>query len=158
VPRVSKGARLYLERARYSADGEVVRKAIYVIRDGPTKRSTGFGEGEIEQAQGALAEYLTQRYKPPRDRDRDPGSIKIADVIAIYIDDVATKHARPKETAARLDKVLESFGEQTLIDVNSHYVCQENRTIYPNQPEQCQPGEIYERVIARVSMAFRPGH
>jgi integrase len=118
VPRVSKGARLYLERARYSADGKRVRKAIYVIRDGPTKRSTGFGEGEIDQAQRALAEYLTQRYEPPRDRDRDPASIKIADVISIYIDDVAIRHARPKETAARLDKVLEYFGDQTLIDVN----------------------------------------
>jgi integrase len=118
VPRVSKGARLYLERARYSADGKLVRKAVYVIRDGSSKRSTGFGEGEIDKAQRALAEYLTQRYTPPRDRDRDPRSIRIADVISIYIDDVAIKHARPKETAARLDKVLDYFGDQTLIDIN----------------------------------------
>jgi len=118
VPRISKGARLYLERARHSADGKLVRKAVYVIRDGPTKRSTGFGEGEIDQAQRALADYLTHRYRPPRDRDRDPASIKIADVISIYIDDVAIKHARPKETAARLGQVLEYFGERTLVDVN----------------------------------------
>jgi integrase len=118
MPRRSKGARLYLERARYSADGRLVRHAVYVIRDGPTKRSTGFGESEIEQAQRALAEYLTARYEPSRVRDRDPASIKIADVISIYADDVAVRHARPKESATRLKNLLDFFGEQTLIDIN----------------------------------------
>src|SRR5205823_8569073 len=40
--------------------------------------------------------------KPPRARDRDPAGVPIADVVAIYTDDVVGKHARPKETAARL--------------------------------------------------------
>lgn len=118
MPRQSKGARLYLERPRYSADGHLVRRAVYVIRDGPAKRSTGFGEGEIEKAQRALAEYLTARYQPSRVRDRNPASINIADVISIYADDVATRHARPRETATRLKNLLDFFGERTLIDVN----------------------------------------
>jgi integrase len=118
MPRRSKGARLWLEPARYDAKGKCIRRSVYVIRDGTTKRSTGVGEGEIEKAQRALAEYLTARYSAPRDRERDPASLKVADVISIYADDVAVRHARPKETAARLEKLLDFFGSATLLDVN----------------------------------------
>jgi hypothetical protein len=39
-------------------------------------------------------------------------------VIAIYADDVAHKHSRPKETAARLDQVLDLLGDKSLADIN----------------------------------------
>jgi hypothetical protein len=118
MPRRSKGIRLWLEPARRDEKGRVVRRAVFVIRDGATKRSTGFGEGEIEQAQRALAEYQVARYNAPRVRDREPGSTKIADVISIYADDVAIKHARPKETAARLERLLDFFGNESLLYIN----------------------------------------
>jgi hypothetical protein len=35
-------------------------------------------------------------------------------VISVYADDVLATHARPKEAAARLDRVLDYFGEMTL--------------------------------------------
>jgi integrase len=118
MPRRSKGARLWLEPARRDKKGRVVRRAVFVIRDGATKRSTGFGEGEIEQAQRALADYQIARYSVPRVRDRELGSVKIADVISIYADDVAIKHARPTETAARLERLLDFFGNETLLCMN----------------------------------------
>ena len=66
MPRRSKGVRLWLEPARRDAKGQLLRRAVYVIRDGSTKRSTGFGEGEIEQAQRVLAEYQIARYSAQR--------------------------------------------------------------------------------------------
>lgn len=118
MPRRSKGTRLWLEPARHDGKGRLIRRAVYVIREGATKRSTGFGEGEIEAAQRVLAEYQIARYRAPRLRDRDPDSIKIADVISVYAEDVVPKHARPKETAARFSQLLDYFGEETLLYIN----------------------------------------
>jgi len=118
MPRRSKGARLWLEPARRDAGGRIVRRATWVIRDGQSKRSTGFGESEASQAERALSDYISAKYRPPRVRHRDPSAVKIADVVAIYADEVAAKHASPRETAARLDRVLEFFGENALSFVN----------------------------------------
>jgi hypothetical protein len=86
MPRRSKGARLWLEPARRDSKVRIIRRAVYVIRDSSIKRSTGFGEGEIEKAQRALAEFQIAHYSAPRDPDRDAGSVKVADVISIYAD------------------------------------------------------------------------
>ncbi len=118
MPRRSKGARLWLEPARRDSKGRIIRRAVYVIRDGSIKRSTGFGEGEIDKAQRALAEFQVAHYSAPRDPDRDAGSVKVADVISIYAEDVAPKHARPRETGARLEHLLDFFGTRTLLNVN----------------------------------------
>ena len=112
MPRRSKGARLWLEPGRRDEKGRIIRRSVYVIRDGSSKRSTGFGEGEIEQAQRALAEYQIARYSAPRVRDRDPESVKIADVISIYAEDVAIRHARTRDTAARFERLLDFFGDE----------------------------------------------
>jgi hypothetical protein len=103
---------------RRDEKGRITRRAVYVIRDGSIKRSTGFGEGEIEQAQRALANYQIARYSAPRVRDRDPALVSIADVISIYAEDVAAKHARPRETAARFERLLDFFGNESLLYLN----------------------------------------
>ena len=118
MPRRSKGARLWLEPGRRDEKGRIIRRSVYVIRDGSSKRSTGFGEGEIEQAQRALAEYQIARYSAPRVRDRDPESVKIADVISIYAEDVAIRHARTRDTAARFERLLDFFGDESLLYLN----------------------------------------
>ena len=118
MPRRSKGARLWLEPARFNKNGKLFRRAVFVIRDGATKRSTGFGEGEIEQAQRALAEYIANKYRAPRVSQLDPAVVKVADVISIYAEDVARNHARPQETAARLGRILDFFGDTTLSHIN----------------------------------------
>jgi integrase len=118
MPRRSKGVRLWLEPARLNNNGRLLRRAVFVIRDGATKRSTSFGEGEIEQAQRALAEYVANKYRAPRVSQLDPAVVKVADVISIYAEDVAHNHARPQETGARLGRILEFFGDTTLCHIN----------------------------------------
>src|SRR5215469_12779468 len=87
------------------------------IRDGSTKRSTGCGARETERAARRLRDYLNGK---PTERlsDRDPAAVAIADVVAIYTEDVVSKHARPKETAARLSRILDFFGGETLAYLN----------------------------------------
>lgn len=112
MPRRRKGPRLYLEE-------RAERPPIYYIRHGRRKLSTGFGPSQIEEAEKALADYLVAYHEPARVRERDPAVIKVADVISIYVEDVAARHARPKETAARLERLLEFFGHDTLLDINA---------------------------------------
>jgi hypothetical protein len=91
---------------------------VWVIRDGGIKRSTGFGQGEAEAAERALADYIAAKYRAPRISNRDPAACKVADVIAIYAEDIAYNHARPQETAARLGRILDFFGDATLSRIN----------------------------------------
>jgi integrase len=118
MPRHSKGARLWLQPARRNGHGRVIEQAVWCIRDGSLKRSTGFGQDEAAAAERALADYIAAKYRAPRISNSDPAACKVADVIAIYAEEVVPKHARPQETAARLGRVLDFFGENTLADIN----------------------------------------
>jgi integrase len=113
MPRRSKGPRLWLQPARRGANGQMLEQPVWCIRDGSTKLSTGASESQTAKAEEALRAYLNEK-ATPRPRDSDPASVAIADVIAIYAEDVASKHARPDETAARLDRLLDHFGGKTL--------------------------------------------
>jgi integrase len=110
MPQRSKGARLWLQ----PASGR--EPATWVIRDGKLKKRTGCGEDEASKAERALAKYIAAKYEAPRTR-RDPSEVKIAEVIALYADDVVSQHSRPKETAARLIRILDFFGQGTLADL-----------------------------------------
>jgi integrase len=120
MPRRAKGPRLWLQPAR-RVSGAVAEAAVWCIRDGAIKRSTGVGDIQAgsppQLAIDALTEYLNAR-KTPRHRDRDPAQILIADVVAIYAEDVAPKHARPKDTADRLARILDHFAGRTLDYLN----------------------------------------
>jgi integrase len=117
MPRRSKGPRLYLQKARPARDGKPAERAVWVIRDGDIKRSTGAGPSEGRKAEIALTAYLNAK-AAPRISNRDPASVLIADVVSIYIEDVAHKHSRPHETAARLDRVLDHLGDKPLSYLN----------------------------------------
>ncbi len=121
MSRRAKGPRLWLQPARRGADGAVSETAVWVIRDGAIKRSTGVGDDQAgsppQAAIDALTEYLNAR-KTPRHRERDPSTILIADVVAIYAEDKAGAHARPKDTADRLKRVLTHFAGRTLAYLN----------------------------------------
>lgn len=117
MPRRSKDPRLWLQPARKDGKGNVIEQAVWVIREGSTKRSTGCGPGEIEQATEALRDYLNAK-PTQRARNCDPASVSVADVVAIYAEDVVSRHARPKETAARLNRILDFFGHKTLAFLN----------------------------------------
>jgi hypothetical protein len=78
---------------------------------------------EITKAESAFAAYLNQKVAP-RVRDRDSASVDLATVIAIYVEDVAHKHARPQETASRLGRILDHFGAKRLNYLNKK-TCEE---------------------------------
>jgi integrase len=123
MPRRVKGPRLWLQPARRGKRGEILERAVWVIRDRNIKRSTGAGPSETGKAESALAAYLAQK-ATPRIRDRDAAAVDLAAVIAIYAEDVAHKHSRPKETAARLNRILDFFGHKRLNHLNKK-ICEE---------------------------------
>lgn len=112
MPRPSKGPRLYWWKKKGTAAGQ------WFIRDGKRMRATGCGEGEREAAEEALAEYLSTKQGRPDGRVRRADQVLIADVVSLYSRTVACDHARPHETGARLERILDHFGEMTVAGVN----------------------------------------
>jgi integrase len=120
MPRTSKGPRLAWRDESRKKDGTLRNKAGWFVRDGSTLISAGGGEKSrpgIENEK-ALADYIADKYQPARERGRGADDVLIADVINVYLTEVAPKHAAPHETAARLDKILDFFGEKTLAVIN----------------------------------------
>jgi len=117
MPRRTKDPRLWLQPARKDRDGRIIEQAVWVIRDGSIKRSAGCGPRQAEQAARRLRDYLNAK-PTKRISERDPAAVAIADVVAIYTEDVVARHARPKETAARLSRILDFFGGETLAYLN----------------------------------------
>lgn len=118
MSRPGKGARLYLRAGRRRADGSVIERAMWIIRDGERRYSTGCSADAREEAERKLAQYLAEKHDPARHRNNRAELIPVADAIASYSEEVAPRHARPRETAARLDRLLDFFGAMQMADVN----------------------------------------
>ena len=118
MPRPAKGARLWLRPGERNPDGTLRKRAVWVIRDGSRKISTGCPAEDRADAERALGEHLANKYQPNRGRGRHPSEILIADVLAIYLTDVAPRHAREDETKQRAIALDAWWGERTLADVN----------------------------------------
>lgn len=118
MSRPGKGARLWLQPERRDKQGRITERSIWVIRDGSAKRSTGCGADARDEAEKQLADYLAEKHDPARHRNNRAELIPVADAIASYSEEVAPRHARPRETAARLDRLLDFFGSMQMADVN----------------------------------------
>lgn len=116
MPRASKGPRLVWRGESWKKDGTLRNKAGWFIRDRTTFISAGSGEKGHPgpEAEKALAVYIASKYH----RARGAEDVLIADVVSVYLREVAPKHAAPEETAARLDNILDFFGEKTLAAIN----------------------------------------
>src|SRR5277367_5377750 len=114
MPRRGRGPRLWFQPGRRDRNG-YIDAGVWTIRDGPIKRRLGLGAGADQSAlEDALADYIHAKRKVPRDRDRHPAEVMIADVVSIYAEDVAPHQERPKEVAARLGRLLDFFGAKRL--------------------------------------------
>jgi len=112
MPYPGKGARLWFQKPRRDRNGKLIERGVWCIRDGPVKKRIGFGEGtDRGTLEDELADYIRAKRKIPRDRDRHPSQVMIADVISIYAEDKAPKNSRPKEVAGRLGKLLDFVGD-----------------------------------------------
>ncbi|EHK53624.1 tyrosine-type recombinase/integrase [Allomesorhizobium alhagi] len=118
MSRISKGARLVWRPESRKADGSLRNRAGWFIRDGQKFISVGGSETDRKRAEKALASYITDKYKPQRERGRSLDEILIADVINVYLQDIAPKHASPADTATRLGFVLDFFAGKYLSDIN----------------------------------------
>lgn len=117
--RPRKGARLYLRAGRIDKRTGRALAAVYFIRDGSKNISTGCGPERLEEAEVALAEYVTARQAAvrPKGRAQDPEDVLIDEVVALYALEKAPKAADPKAVAARLGAILDWWSGRTLGDV-----------------------------------------
>jgi integrase len=118
MSRPAKGARLWLRPEKRNPDGTLRERAVWVIRDGSRKISTGCATQDAEGAERALGDYLVSKYQPNRGRKRHPDQILIADVLMIYLSDVAPHRAREKEIKQRIAALDAWWQDKTLADVN----------------------------------------
>src|SRR5690349_14354985 len=102
MPRPAKGIRLWLRPEDRNPDGTLRKRTVWIIRDGQRKTSTGDAPEERAGAERALDEHITDKYRPNRKHSRHPSEILIADVLAIYLINVAPRHAREQETKQRV--------------------------------------------------------
>lgn len=109
VGRTPKGPRLWLqpERIRPSRKPE---PAVWIIRDGKHKVSTGCGPADLREAEQRLARYLAEKYEPKRSSS-DPAQTPTADVLALFAQDVVPSYSRPKEYVARIKRLLSFWGD-----------------------------------------------
>jgi integrase len=118
MPRPGKGARPWLRPERRNANGGIRERAVWVIRDGSRKISTGYPAEDRAGAERALGAHLADKYQPNRARGRHPFEILIADVLAIYLTDIAPRHAREEETKQRVLTLDAWWAEKTIGEVN----------------------------------------
>ncbi len=116
MPRRSKGPRLWLRPARRDHDGKQ-HGAVYVILDRGRQVSTGFTADESDRAEQALAHYIGQKHQREAG-PRDPSRVPVADVLAVYLTDVVTGHARPDESRRRIGRIADFFGDKLLSEIN----------------------------------------
>jgi integrase len=118
MPRRAKGIRLWLRPEERDEGGALRLRAVWVIRDGPRKISTGSAPQDRAGAERRLGEYLADRHEPSRARGRHPSEILIADVLAIYLTDVAPRHSREEETKQRVLTLDAWWADRALADVS----------------------------------------
>lgn len=116
MSRRSKGPRLWLRPARHDAAGKLSHTAAWFILDGARQVATGLGVGATEtEKEKALVDYLGGKHTAAATSgSRDPSQILVDDVLAKYARDVAPKHARPEETAARIGFLISFWAGRTL--------------------------------------------
>ena len=118
MPRPSRGPRLWLRKAQYDRKGNLTHAAIWHIKDGEHRESTGYRAGDRGGAEKALGDYIARKHLAQAETGlRPPASIPVADILALYARDVAPKHARPPETGRRITALLKFFGDKVLSDV-----------------------------------------
>src|SRR5262249_61121273 len=125
MPAAAKGPRLWPRKSRRDKAGRITRAAVWLIRDGKHQESTGCGPDDRVRAEKQLELYLNRKHaKEAKKSTRDPDQIPIADVLNLYAEQIAPGHARPRETAQKIDRLLAFFGKKTLAEINGD-ICRE---------------------------------
>ncbi len=96
------------------------RRAAWIILDGGKQISTGCGEGDDEGVARALAAYIAKQFTDtPPEKNRAAADVPVAEVLAHYLSQRKAGARRPKELAARIDALLDWWGDKTLDDITT---------------------------------------
>lgn len=106
MPRHPKGPRLWLQPERIDAGRGMRNEAVWVIRDGSRKISTGCGAGALPDAEAALRRYLVAKHDPAASARAQSSDPLIADILSMYLDHKAEAQKRPAEVRARVGRLL----------------------------------------------------
>lgn len=122
MPRESEGPRLWFKRGNVGADGRRKPGTWTIKDDGGVRVSTGIraarGGKPPEAAHAALARYILEKRKTPREKRRGADAIQVADVIAIYMQDRVPSQAMPRDVVNRCKKLLSFWGDKKLSEVS----------------------------------------
>jgi integrase len=119
MPRTATGPHLWLRPERRDKAGRVTHAAVWLIIDGKSQQSTECGRADRDGAERALERFLNNKHAAAAQAGcRDPASIPTADVLAFYAERIVPKHARSKETLAKIERLLAFFGDKALADIN----------------------------------------
>ncbi|MHC3127807.1 integrase [Brevundimonas sp. GN22] len=111
MPRSAKPPRLYLRERKG-------REATYVILDRGHEISTGCGPGSVREAEKAFADYLAQKHTQNWG-DGDPAHIPVADVLSLYVEEVAPSHAHPELVGYHVPPLLDFWGDHMCWDITA---------------------------------------
>jgi integrase len=118
--RREKGTRLWLEK-------RPGRDSVWTILDGKKKRSTGFPERQLAEAEQELARYIAET-KGPEAYKAEAGLISVAEVLAYYVKVLAKNAARKNTPAIRrgtatrqihVANLLTFWADKTVADVRT---------------------------------------
>lgn len=116
----AKGPRLYLRSGRLASRTSERLPDVYVIRDGSIERSTGCGPERLPEAEGALRDYIAQKWTPdvvaPSSRS-DPTQVLVADVLALYAQEVAPTKSDPAFVGGNIETLIRWWGDKAIADV-----------------------------------------
>ena len=108
----AKGVRLWLEE-------RAGRPAVYYIRDGRKKVSTGCTADQLGAAEKELENYLASRRRPSTGQ-RSLAEILMADVMNLYAIDIAPTKASRETIYYHIKALTPFWGEKTLADVKGN--------------------------------------
>ena len=103
MPRRAKGARLYLRK-------RAKREPVWVIRDHGEEIATGCHEGDREQAEKALADYIARKYRGPKGPCH-PDQMSIGRALEIYGNERGPQLAAPQLVGYHIDALDPFWGE-----------------------------------------------
>jgi hypothetical protein len=118
MPRKSKPPRLWQRPERRDEHGRRTHASTWVILDGGRQFNTGIGADDLGTARRAFADYLSNKHVETSSGPKATDKISVAEVLALYAQDVGPMHTDPKRTAHALRRLGKFFTSKTLADVN----------------------------------------
>ena len=116
MPRPAKRPRLWLRAARRDHAGNLTAKATWFILDRGRHIATGCAASETREADQALQAYIADKYQARRTA-RGADAVDVADVLAIYDDDVGHRNSDPAKFDGRLKRLALFWAGRTLSEV-----------------------------------------